>query len=79
MLEGLDRDPGGRPCCALGQKLRTAPSPLALTVTLLPSFQQEVVEGLLLQRAKHMPPLMADSVGDDGGLEVDVPPVRNHR
>ncbi|CAB3237922.1 unnamed protein product [Arctia plantaginis] len=75
MLEGLNRDPWGRPYRAVRQKLRASGPPL--TETLQPSFLREVVEGLFPQRAEHTPPSMASLAGDDGEHgEDNVPPVR---
>ncbi|CAB3236246.1 unnamed protein product [Arctia plantaginis] len=64
MLDGLNRDPWGRPYRAVRQKLRASGPPL--TETLQPSFLREVVEGLFPQRAEHTPPSMASLAGDDG-------------
>ncbi|CAB3254559.1 unnamed protein product [Arctia plantaginis] len=76
MLEGLNRDPWGRPYRAVRQKLHASAPPL--TETLQPSFLREVVEGLFPQRAEHTPPSMASLAGDDGEHgEDNVPPVRD--
>ncbi|CAH2107634.1 unnamed protein product [Euphydryas editha] len=73
MMEGLERDPWGRPYRAALNKLRAQGPPL--TETLQPGFLSQVVENLFPTQAVHTPPVMAPPDDVREADEENVPPV----
>ena len=73
MLEGLDRDPFGRPYKAARNQLRPYGPPL--TETLEPALLDGVVRSLFPRRADFTPPTMNPPQGVVASPEEEVPPV----